>query len=143
MTERSKRSTPVDDLLADVESYIDDLFQSRLPFALHAEPRWTPPTDVYETEQEFLVTMAIPGMRVEDITVQFERDILRVRGVRREPCGEGRRYHTLEIPLGAFERRVRVRRPIRADATRVAYGQGLLRVVLPKVAQERTEVPID
>lgn len=142
MTERSKRSTPVDDLLADVESYIDDLFQSRLPFALHGEPRWMPPTDVYETDQEFLVTMAVPGMRVEDITVQFERDVLRVLGVRRESCGEGRRYHTLEIPLGAFARRIRIRRPIRADAIRVTYAQGMLRIALPKVPLERTEVPI-
>ena len=135
--------TPVDDALADVEAYIDDWFQSRLPFSFHRERRWVPSTDVYETDSAYTITMAVPGMRIDDISVRFERDTLSVRGVRREPCEVSRQYHQLEIPVGLFERRVRVTRPIDVDRIRVSYNDGLLRVDLPKGRPERIDVAIE
>src|SRR5688500_6023752 len=143
MTDKSDDRTSVEEFLADVESYIDEWFRAKLPFAFHGGMRWSPPTDVFEDENEIRVTMAIPGIRVEDISVGFERATLTVRGVRREPCSSRRRYHTMEIPVGPFGRRVRILRPIEEDAIKVRYTEGLLRISLPKAASEQLDVPID
>ena len=139
MTDESDR-TSVDEFLAEVEATIDDWFRAKMPFSFGGV-RWNPPTDVYETESEIRVTMAVPGIRVEDLSVQFDRGLLTIRGVRREPCAERRRYHTMEIPVGPFGRRVRILRAIEADHIKVTYADGLLRITLPKARSERLDVP--
>jgi HSP20 family protein len=140
MNDKTREKTPVEELLADIDSYIHDWFQAKLPFTFQGGVRWTPPTDVFETEDAVHVTMAIPGIRPEDMSVHFEHDTLLVRGVRRERCGDSRRYHKMEIPVGAFSRRLRVARQVDADGIKVAYTDGMLRVTLPKVP--RVNVPI-
>jgi HSP20 family protein len=142
MKDESSNRTSVEEFLADVEGYIDDWFRAKLPFSF-ARGRWTPPTDVYETETHFRVTIAVPGIRVEDLSVEFEHGILTVRGERREPCNERRRYYTMEIPVGSFGRRIRVSRPIDPKGIKVSYGDGLIRITLPKARGERLDVPID
>jgi HSP20 family protein len=141
MSDKTREKTPVEELLADIDSYIHDWFQAKLPFTFQGGVRWTPPTDVFETEDAVHVTMAIPGIRPEDMSVQFEHDVLLVRGVRREGCGDARRYHKMEIPVGAFSRRLRIGRPVNADGIKVAYSDGMLRVTLPKI-HPRVDVPI-
>ncbi|MDX1661839.1 MAG: Hsp20/alpha crystallin family protein [Gemmatimonadota bacterium] len=143
MTDRARKRGPVEELLDDVESYVEELFQSNLPLAYHGRVRWTPPTDVYECEEEFCVVMAVPGLRKDEVKVEFEGQTLRVRGMRREPAGQKRHYYKMEIPVGPFERRVRIGRAIRADDIRVRYEDGLLRISLPKARSGPVEVPID
>jgi HSP20 family protein len=135
--EKPREKTPVEELLADIDSYIHDWFQAKLPFTFQGGGRWTPLTDVFETENAFHVTMAIPGIRPEDITVRFEHDVLVVRGVRRGGCDDSRHYHKMEIPAGPFSRRMRVGRPIKADAIEVSYRDGMLRITLPKAQGHR------
>jgi HSP20 family protein len=141
--QKPREKTPVEELLADIDSYIHDWFRAKLPFTFQGEARWTPPTDVFETESAIHVTMAIPGIRLEDMSVRFEHDILVVRGVRREGCDDSRRYHKMEIPAGPFSRRMRVGRPVKADAIDVSYRDGMLRVTLPKAQAPRIDVAID
>lgn len=143
MSEKTQKKSAVDELLSDIDTYIQDWFQARLPFTFQGGVRWAPPTDVYETEDALHVTMAIPGIRLEDLNVRFERDVLQVRGIRRERCGDVRRYQKMEIPAGPFARRLRIARAVSADDIEVAYENGMLRITLPKVQASRVEVPID
>jgi HSP20 family protein len=143
MTNESRDRTSVEEFLADVEAYFDGWFRAKLPFAIHGGMRWSPPTDVFETDGEIRITMAVPGIRIEDIVIQFENGTLTVRGVRREPCADRRRYHTMEIPVGPFGRRVRVLRPVAEEEIKVTYADGLLRISLPKSPSERRDGSID
>ena len=72
---------------------------------------------------------------------QRDRALAGFRGVRREPCSDRRRYFKMEIPAGAFERRIRVPETIRVEDISVAYADGLLQIRLPK--EGPAEVPID
>jgi HSP20 family molecular chaperone IbpA len=47
----------------------------------------------------------------------------------------------MEIPAGAFERRIRVPDTVRADEIAVGYADGLLQIRLPKTLP--VEVPIE
>lgn len=142
MTDKTRDKTPVEELLADIDSYIHDWFHAKLPFAFQSGARWTPATDVFETENALTVTMAVPGIRAEDLSVRFDQGILHVRGIRREGCADGRRYLKMEIPAGPFSRRLRVGRPVDADEIEVSYRDGMLRVTLPKLRPARMDVPI-
>jgi HSP20 family protein len=87
--------------------------------------------------------MAVPGIRIEDLRVLFDHGILTVRGERREPCNDRRRYYTMEIPVGSFGRRIRVSRPIDPNGIKVTYSDGLITITMPKARSERLDVPID
>ena len=94
--------------------------------------QWEPPVDVYEDERELVVIVAMPGVPAERVEVIAEPGSLLVRGVRPLPIAEtGHRVRQLEIPYGAFERRITL--PGHLEASPPEIVQGCLVVQLRKV----------
>jgi len=101
---------------------------------------WTPPTDLYETEDSLIVQVEIAGVRQSDFSVSlFDRRLV-ISGVRSDPGPLRRAYHQLEIHFGEF--RAEVELPVAVDETQVdaEYSHGMLRVVLPKLKAQRIDV---
>lgn len=72
-----------------------------------AQATWEPPVDLFEDEREIVVVVAMPGVAAERVQVLHERGHLIVRGERPLPFGGHRlSVRQLEIPYGAFERRI-------------------------------------
>lgn len=68
---------------------------------------WEPPVDVIETDSEFLISVALPGVDGNAVKVTVESDTVMVTGFRRTDALPRRsRVHRLEIPYGRFERRI-------------------------------------
>ncbi len=94
---------------------------------------WRPATDVYETESEFVVQMDLAGMDPAQIRVDFEGQALVVRGVRNETADPGRKhFHTMEINVGPFVRRVPVIQGVDAETATASYRGGFLFVTFRK-----------
>lgn len=73
----------------------------------HDYPTWEPPVDMFETEGQFVVVVALPGVSADQLSVEFNVGTIIVRGVRRQPALAGRgRIHQMELPYGHFERRI-------------------------------------
>lgn len=69
--------------------------------------RWEPPIDVFETEQQLRIIMALPGVAPEAVQVQTEGGILTILASRRLPArNDNASIVRLEIPYGTFERRI-------------------------------------
>ncbi len=84
---------------------------------------WEPPVDVFEDEAEIVIVVAMPGVVAERVQVTHEAGTLVVRGVRPlSPSGSRSRIRQLEIPYGAFERRI-------------VLPQGCLEIGAPELAQ--------
>jgi hypothetical protein len=63
--------------------------------------------DVYESEREIVIVIAMPGVRAERMQIDSEPGVLVVRGSRSFPLvGPGHAVRQLEIPHGNFERRI-------------------------------------
>ncbi len=92
---------------------------------------WSPPTDVYETEENFVVRVEIAGMRDEDFEVTIENHTLFIGGSRPDPGGR-RAYHQMEIFSGRFEIGVQITVPVDVDASTAEYKDGFLTINLPK-----------
>jgi HSP20 family protein len=76
-------------------------------FAGTARASWEPPVDVFESERELLIVVALPGVESQDIEISSEPGGLLVAGVRRLPAAaRGTDIQRLEIPHGRFERRI-------------------------------------
>jgi HSP20 family protein len=91
---------------------------------------WEPPIDVLEDENEVIVVVAMPGVAADSVEVKYDARVLVVRGTRRVSL-EGARYRLrhLEIPYGAFERRVALAPgPLEVGRPELAHGCLVLRL---------------
>lgn len=99
-----------------------------------SRPTWQPPVDVYETESEFVIVIALPGVSPSQLQVGIQDDgILIVSGERPLPV-EARvgAIHRLEIPQGYFERRIELP-PGRFRLQRQELNDGCLLLGLRKL----------
>lgn len=72
---------------------------------------WAPPLNVIEADQTIWVIAALPGVSREEIEIRIEENELVIAGRRSPPecCQEGE-LRVWEIPLGRFQRRLRLPR---------------------------------
>src|SRR5512135_1394053 len=68
---------------------------------------WSPPTDVYETESEYVVRVEVAGIQDTDLEISFENGVLTINGIRPD-LAERRAYHQMEIHFGKFSTAIRV-----------------------------------
>ena len=94
---------------------------------------WAPPTDVYETETELIVTVDIAGMNHRDISVVTDGNVITIRGVRQEIGPRCKKqFHKMEILVGPFQRLVHVPVPVDVQSISTTYSNGLLEVRLKR-----------
>ena len=67
---------------------------------------WEPPADVFESEGELAIVVALPGVGGDDVEVLAEAGSIVVRAHRAQPLAAACRVRQLEIPYGYFERRI-------------------------------------
>jgi HSP20 family protein len=127
--------------LADIEAEIGRAFDTYFgprPRTAGAERTWSPAIDVYETHDDLVVAVELPGVRERDVRVTMTGDVLSVSG-RRGTAAEAREesYHRIERWSGTFERAVKLPLPVQADRIRASYKDGVLEIRLPKLPAPR------
>jgi len=99
---------------------------------------WFPQVDVIENDDSFVLTAEIPGIDKEDLKIEFEKDILRISGERKQPAiGENVAYLRNERVYGKFSREFNVNVPIESEKIAAAYKNGILTLTLPKAAEAK------
>lgn len=97
----------------------------------HAVEATVIPTELRETEREFVVRFDIPGAARDSLRVNWVNHTLQIEGHHAAPH-EGGRVHLNERPGGVFRRAM----PLPADAApqgiRASYVDGVLTVLVPK-----------
>ena len=100
---------------------------------------WSPPTDVYETEDAFVVRVEVAGMREEDFDISIEDNFLMVGGSRSD-VPERRAYQQMEIRFGKFETVVGIPGPVNLETSHAEYKAGFLTVTLPKAKPNQIQI---
>jgi HSP20 family protein len=100
---------------------------------------WSPPVDLYETEDAFVLEADLPGVRSEDVHVRIDGNDLVLQGHRvMEHSRNDGRYYTMERCAGEFMRRMGLPEPVDEEAIQVQFNDGVLRLVMPGL-KEREE----
>lgn len=104
--------------------------------AAAAPAAWEPPVDIFEDDERGLViVVAMPGVSADRIQVVQEDGSLVVRGSRPLPLGDvACRLRQLEIPHGAFERRLPLP-PGRFEVDAPELAQGCLTLRLRRLGR--------
>jgi HSP20 family protein len=131
---RAVRKDPFRELF-ELQRGINELFDEgfgtqRESVALRA---WTPPVDVYEDENEFVIKVELPEINREDVKVSVNENTLSVGGERRVENEEKRdNYHRIERSYGQFYRSFTLPPNINTEAIGAQFKDGVLRLSLPK-----------
>jgi len=127
--------SPLSELL-NVQKRMNQLFESALARSDFEDQEglglWTPVCDAYETAEELVVCLELPGLVREQIDVRLDGDELIVEGSRemgREHDGE--QFHRVERSYGKFSRRLRLPSTVDRSTVSATYRNGVLRVALP------------
>lgn len=95
--------------------------------------RWSPVSDVIETEDAIVITAELPGVKDEDVHITVQDGVLRISGQRRlEEETHDDRFHRIERSYGDFERSFALPRGVSEDAIRASVAYGVLKVTVPK-----------
>jgi HSP20 family protein len=115
---------PVRDLLT-MQERLESLFG-------RATPGWVPAVDLSEQRDCYLLTVELAGLSRSDVQLDFDRQVLTIRGARstQECCPE--RYQQLERGQGTFSRSFRFALPVMGDQISADLIDGVLTVVIPK-----------
>ncbi|MFH5833959.1 Hsp20/alpha crystallin family protein [Halalkalibaculum sp. DA3122] len=118
--------------------WIDDVFEETFRWTNAAHNTFVPELNVYETDKEFEVTVALPGMQKDDFEISYENGLLTISGERRmEHEGNGRRYHRIESRFGRFSRTLPLPGDVINDEEISAkYENGVLYVSVPKIREK-------
>jgi HSP20 family protein len=98
---------------------------------------WSPPTDLFEAGDSFIVRVEIAGMRESDFEVAIENDVLTVSGSRPDPA-ERRAFHQMEIRFGKFATAVALPTHVEVERAKAEYKDGFLIVTLPRTKPDPT-----
>jgi HSP20 family protein len=93
------------------------------------------PLDMYETPEEFVVNMAIPGVKIDDVNVNFQDGRLIVDVNIPAQKAENVIYHYRELGNGQYQREISL--PVAIDTEKVdaVLQNGYLTLHLPKAEE--------
>jgi HSP20 family protein len=101
-----------------------------------SSPAWAPPVDISERKDAYVLTVELPGVKVEDLEIAFQDGLLTIQGKRsltRDSTDE--QFHVLERRYGSFRRSITLPLHVKADAIEASTEDGVLQVVVPKVEE--------
>jgi HSP20 family protein len=92
-----------------------------------------PPADVTVSDGDLVLTLDLPGLTADDISIELVDGVLTVRGERkRAELAEGTSWVHSERAFGSFARRIAVPKGVDADAIMASMDNGVLSLIVPK-----------
>jgi HSP20 family protein len=126
-------------LSQEVERLFDELIYRPWGCGRTGKEDWSPQLDLYETDTAFILEADLPGVKEQDVSVAVEGNELVLKGQRAfERVTTRGNFHCSERRSGHFTRRLQLPAAVDQTKVRVEFGDGVLRVTLPKVQPERT-----
>lgn len=103
-----------------------------------------PDADVLDRDDDYLVTVDLPGFDSDDVEVRVTNDTLRIDADRTEMAGvDEDAFVRRERRQESISRQVTLPAPVEPDQTEATMEQGVLRVTLPKAAAADRGTQID
>ena len=120
----------------ELNSFFELPFWSSFTRAGQLFSGWSPALDLYQSDDNVVAVVELPGMRKEDIEISLHDGTLTISGERRrESSSDGEKAERTERYIGRFRRSIAL--PTRLDANKVSatYRDGILTVTLPKAEE--------
>lgn len=98
---------------------------------------WSAPAvDMYQTDDEVTVKVALPGFKADEVQINVTGDVLTLRGeMKHEEDQKDKAWHIREHRWSSFERSVALPTAVTADKASADFENGILTITLPKAEE--------
>ena len=135
------RWNPARDLFSiadELNRYTRDVFSDSTRETSMMQGAWHPDVDISEDQNNFYLHVELPGMKREDVKVNYEDGVLTISGVKKSMKEEkDTNYHRLERTFGKFERSFRLPAHVAQDKIAAQFENGVLSISLPKTEETK------
>jgi HSP20 family protein len=99
---------------------------------------WAPALDIAEGKGAYLVTVELPGVKLDDLEITLEDGLLTIQGERQFAHDSSEeQFHRIERRSGAFRRSITLPAHVEADAVEASMEDGVLRILVPKAEEAK------
>ena len=99
---------------------------------------WLPAVDVWETEDELVLSFDLPGIAEDKVAVELDDNVLTVSGERdRTSEHSSERFYRFERRFGTFSRSVTLPTGVNEQDIKADYTNGVLEVRVPKPEEQK------
>ena len=110
------------------EKMIDDNF-----FFDYDNNNWTPSVDINESNDAFMITADLPGIKKSDIEVKVEENLLILNAERKiDKTNDNEKYHFSERRSGTFSRSFKLPKSVKEEKITADFDNGVLSINIPK-----------
>ncbi|HMO40545.1 MAG TPA: Hsp20/alpha crystallin family protein [Saprospiraceae bacterium] len=124
-----------------IRSLFDEFFNWNIADVLGSDfLNTTPSVNILETDADYKIEVAAPGLEKNDFAVSIDNGFLRI-SANREHSDETQNgsYKRREFSYTAFSRSFQLPEHVDADRITAEYTQGVLKLALPKLATAQLE----
>jgi HSP20 family protein len=118
-----------DELLTQMGGLLESTVGTAAPTAAMAV--WTPPTDITETDEAYLIELELPGVKSEHIDIEVSGQDLVVTGEIKERERKGTLRRSTRR-TGRFEYRVVLPSEVNTEGVKAEMSEGILMIAVPK-----------
>jgi HSP20 family protein len=131
------RWEPVREMMTLREA-MDRLFDDAFTRPLNVrDGGWSAPAvDMYQTDDEVVVKVALPGFKADEVQINVTNDVLTLRGqLKHEEDQKDKAWHIREHRWSSFERSIALPTAVTADKALADFENGILTIALPKAEE--------
>ena len=104
-------------------------------------PTWYPAADIYETKDDYVFKLEVPGLNKDDINIELKDNTLSIKGEKKEVKKDD--YHRIESYSGTFSRSFVLPRDIDAKKVKASMNDGVLELRVAKAEEQKPKaIPI-
>ena len=132
---RSRVMWPFRRMEEEMEGLMGRLFTPEEEWPLTEWPTegFVPAMSVAETEKTYEITLEVPGLKPEELSVEMKHGELYVSGEKKEEKEEkGKTFHRVERRYGAFRRVIPLPEAVGEKEVQAEFHEGVLKITLPK-----------
>lgn len=105
-------------------------------------PAFVPNADIYETEDQIVLLVDMPGVDENSIDINLERNVLTISGCVEPVVPEGYSLSYAEYRIGDYQRSFVLSNQINQEQIDATIRDGVLRLYLPKIGPEVKKIGV-
>ncbi len=99
-----------------------------------------PRVDLSATDQEYLLTVEIPGVSEKDVTVDISANTMTIRGEKKQEKEEKEKnYYRIERSYGSFQRVLSLPEDVDQAGIKASFKNGVLSIAMPRLSLPKSE----
>ncbi len=120
-----------ENILSDVDFFADNRLSNTIPAV-----------NIKETEDEFAIELAAPGLKKEDFKVNVHEKALTISTQKEKTDTEEKENYTRkEYSYSSFSRSFKLPQTIDIEKIEASYADGILKLLLPKKEEAKPKEP--